>query len=155
MEQMNFDIQFWKQCCSVMHDWRNFNNVSFESIMAILYDEGMTTVIHPGTWSQHPFVSGVCFFLLDALYTCNRDSERLMINATTRERRFRKAFAKAFWLWVLKRVSTLGKGDKCTQSSQSGDPLCHFPLILQNAWLLPRPLCYDKSERTVVLKMST
>ena len=32
-----------------MHDWRNFNNVSFESIIAILYDEGMTTVIHPGT----------------------------------------------------------------------------------------------------------
>ena len=24
VEQMNFDIQFWKQCCSVMHDWRNF-----------------------------------------------------------------------------------------------------------------------------------
>ena len=45
-----------------MHDWRNFNNVSFESIMAILYDEGMTRVIHPGTWSQHPFVSGVCVF---------------------------------------------------------------------------------------------
>ena len=31
-----------------MDDWRNFNNVSFESIMVILYDEGMTTVIHPG-----------------------------------------------------------------------------------------------------------
>ena len=45
-----------------MHDWRNFNNVSFESIMVILYDKGMTTVIHPGTWSQHPFVSGFCFF---------------------------------------------------------------------------------------------
>ena len=52
-----------------MHDWRNFNNVSFESIIVILYDEGMTTVIHPGTWSQHPFVSGVCFFFFfwDAL----------------------------------------------------------------------------------------
>ena len=37
VEQINFDIQFWKQCCSVMHDWRNFNNVSFESIMVILY----------------------------------------------------------------------------------------------------------------------
>ena len=24
-------------------------------------------------------------------------------------------FANAFWLWVLKRDSTLGKGDKCTQ----------------------------------------
>ena len=34
-----------------MHDWRNFNNVSFESIMVILYDKSMTTVIHPGTWS--------------------------------------------------------------------------------------------------------
>ena len=31
-----------------MDDWRNFNNVSFESIMVILYDEGMTIVIHPG-----------------------------------------------------------------------------------------------------------
>ena len=47
-----------------MDDWRKFNNVSFESIMVILYDEGRTAVIHPGhagTWSQHPFVSGVCF----------------------------------------------------------------------------------------------
>ena len=42
VEQMNFDIQFWKQCCSVMHDWRNFNNVSFESIMVILYDKSHT-----------------------------------------------------------------------------------------------------------------
>ena len=75
-----------------MHDWRNFNDVSFESIMAILYDEGMTTVIHPGTWSQHPFVSGVCFFFWDALYTRNRDSERSMINATTRERRLQRRF---------------------------------------------------------------
>ena len=61
VEQVNFDIQFWKQCCSVMHDWRNLNNVSFESIMVILYDKSMTTVIHPGTWSQHPFVLGFCF----------------------------------------------------------------------------------------------
>ena len=45
-----------------MHDWRNFNNVEFESIMVILNDKSMTTVIHPGTWSQHPFVSEVCFF---------------------------------------------------------------------------------------------
>ena len=75
-----------------MHDWWNFNNVSFEGIMAILYDEGMTTVIHPGTWSEHPFVSGVCFFSWDALYTRNRDSERSMINATTRERRLQKRF---------------------------------------------------------------
>ena len=53
-----------------MHDGRNFNNVSFESIMVILYDKGMTIVIHPGTWSQHPFVSGFCFFW-DALYSMN------------------------------------------------------------------------------------
>ena len=51
-----------------MHDWRNFNNVSFESMMVILNDKSMTTVIHPGTWSQHPFVSGFCFFFWDALY---------------------------------------------------------------------------------------
>ena len=59
VEQINFDIQFGKQCCSVMHDCRNFNNVSFESIMVILYDKS--------NWSQHPFVSGFCFFW-DALY---------------------------------------------------------------------------------------
>ena len=62
----------------------------------ILYDEGMTTVIHPGTWSQHPFVSArVCFFW-DALYTRNRDSERSMINATTRERRFERRLQRRF-----------------------------------------------------------
>ena len=76
-----------------MHGWRNFSNVSFESIMAILYDKGVTTVIHPGTWSQHPFVSGVYFFSFwEALYTRSRDSERSMINATTRERRLQRRF---------------------------------------------------------------
>ena len=68
-----------------MHDWRNFNNVSFESIMVILNDEGMTTV----TW--HLVTASLCFrglFFWDALYTRNRDSERSMINATIRERRF-------------------------------------------------------------------
>ena len=29
--------------------------------MVILYDKRMTTVIHPGTWLQHPFVPGFCF----------------------------------------------------------------------------------------------
>ena len=64
---MYFDTQSGKQRCPVMHDWRNFNNASFESITVILNDEGMTTVIHlghAGTWSQgsqHPFVSGVYF----------------------------------------------------------------------------------------------
>ena len=67
VEQINFDIQFWKQCCSVMHDWRKFNNVSFESTIIILYDNSMTTVIHPTSWSQHTFVLGFCFFW-DALY---------------------------------------------------------------------------------------
>ena len=108
-----------------MHDWRNFNNVSFESIIAILYVEGMTTVIHPGTWSQHPFVSGVWGFFWDALYTRNRDSERSMINATTRERRFERRLQRRFdYGYVLKRVSTLGKGDKrtlcLTQAEQTG-----------------------------------
>ena len=78
-----------------MHDWRNFNNVSFKSIMVILYDEGMTTVIHPGTWSQHPLFQGSVFFW-DALYTRNRDSERSMINATTFERRFERRLQRRF-----------------------------------------------------------
>ena len=47
--------------CSVMHDWRNFNNVSLESTMLILYDNSMITVIHPTTWSQHTFVLGLFF----------------------------------------------------------------------------------------------
>ena len=45
-----------------MHYWRNFNNVSFESTIIILYDNSMTTVIHPITWSQHTFVLGFCVF---------------------------------------------------------------------------------------------
>ena len=51
-----------------MHDWRNFNNVSFESIIDILYDKTMTIVIHPAIWSHHPFVSGLLFFW-EALYS--------------------------------------------------------------------------------------
>ena len=38
---MAFDIQFWKQCCSVKHDWMNFNYVSFESILIILHEINM------------------------------------------------------------------------------------------------------------------
>ena len=45
----------------------NFNYVSFESILIIIHEIYMIIVIHPGTWSQHPFVSGFCFFW-DALY---------------------------------------------------------------------------------------
>ena len=55
--------------------------------MVILYDKGMTTVIHPGNWSQHPFVSGVFFW--DALYTRTRDS---------RERRFDYGYWNVFLL---------------------------------------------------------
>ena len=39
------------------------------------------------------------------LVTRTRDTEKSMINATARERRFRNAFRIAIWLWVLKRVS--------------------------------------------------
>ena len=39
------------------------------------------------------------------LATRTRDTERSMINATTRERRFETRFRIAFWLWVLNRVS--------------------------------------------------
>ena len=79
-----------------MHDWRNFNNVEFESIMVILNDESMTTVIHPGTWSQHPFVSEVCFFLLGRTVYLRPTYERSMINATTRERRFERRLQTRF-----------------------------------------------------------
>ena len=64
VSQMNFDIQFWKQCCSVMQDWRNFKILSFESIMFILYNKSMTTVIHPTTWSHHPLFHPLVLFFL-------------------------------------------------------------------------------------------
>ena len=47
---MAFDIQFWKQCCSVKHDWMNFNYVSFESILIILHEKDMIIVTHPTTF---------------------------------------------------------------------------------------------------------
>ena len=47
---MAFDIQFWKQCCSVKHDWMNFNYVSFESILIILHEINMIIVTHPTTF---------------------------------------------------------------------------------------------------------
>ena len=50
-----------------MHDWRDFNNVSFESTMIILYYNSMTTVTHPTTWSQQNFVLGFSFFLARTL----------------------------------------------------------------------------------------
>ena len=56
-----------------MHDWRNFNIVSLESTMIILYDSSMTTVIHPTTWSQHTFVLGFCLqrFKLERIAKCS------------------------------------------------------------------------------------
>ena len=104
-----------------MHDWRNFNNISLESIMVILYDKGRTTVIHPGTWSQHAFVSGSVFLgrfiylrrtFVCYLATCTSDTERSMINATTRERRFEMRlhtrFDSVYWDVFL----LFWKGDK-------------------------------------------
>ena len=110
VEQMNFDIQFWKQCCSVMHDWMNFNNVIIRKhnghTLRWRYDYSHT----PRTWSQHPFVSEVCFFFFwDALYTRNRDSERSMINATTRERRFERSLQRRFDYGYWKVFLLLGK----------------------------------------------
>ena len=64
---MDFDIQFWKQCCSVKHDRMNFNYVSFESILIIIHEIYLIIVVHPTTCSQHSIVSGFCFFW-DALY---------------------------------------------------------------------------------------
>ena len=51
-----------------MHDWRNFNNKSFESIMIILCDNSMTTVIHPTTWAQHTFVQDSVFIGTHIMY---------------------------------------------------------------------------------------
>ena len=48
--KMAFDIQFWIQCCSVKHDWMNFNYISFESILIILHEINMIIVTHPTTF---------------------------------------------------------------------------------------------------------
>ena len=39
-----FPLLFWKQCCSVKHDRRNFNYVSFESILIIIHEIYMIIV---------------------------------------------------------------------------------------------------------------
>ena len=49
---MAFDIQFWKQCCSVKHDWMNFNYVKYiirKHINHILHEINMIIVTHPTT----------------------------------------------------------------------------------------------------------
>ena len=49
---------------------------------------------------RHLVTASLCFrglfFFWDALYTRNRDSERSMINATTRERRFERRLQRRF-----------------------------------------------------------
>ena len=117
---MNFDIQFWKQCCSLMHDWRNFNNVSFERILVIYTLRWRYDYSHTPRPCRHLVTASLCFrglFFWDALYTRNRDSER-SINATIRERRFERRSQTRSDKWVLKRDSTLGKGDKRTLCRQ-------------------------------------
>ena len=52
--QTAFDIQFLKQCCSVKHDWMNFNYVSFESILIMLHEINMNIVTH-STICSHCF----------------------------------------------------------------------------------------------------
>ena len=96
----------------------------------------------PAMPRRHLVTASLCFrglFFWDALYTRNRDSERSMINATILERRFERRLQTRFWLWVLKRDSTLGKGDKRTQ----GD--------IWNAFEPQTRFCRD-DKRKVVLK---
>ena len=40
--QINFDIQFWKQCCSVMRDWREFQQCIIPKHNGHTYHESMT-----------------------------------------------------------------------------------------------------------------
>ena len=59
---MAFDIQFWKQCCSVKHDRRNFNYVSFESILIGLFVKYLwSIVIHP----SNLLAAFHCFMVLE------------------------------------------------------------------------------------------
>ena len=59
VEQMDFDIQFLKQFCSVEHDRRNFNYVSFESILIIIHE------IYDNSHTPHHFLAAFhCFRVL-------------------------------------------------------------------------------------------
>ena len=54
-----------------MHDWRNFNNVEFESIMVILYDKQHDYSHTP----RNLVTASLCFrdlFFFDALYISDR-----------------------------------------------------------------------------------
>ena len=105
VEQMNFYIQFWKQCCSVMHNWRNFNNVEFESIMVILYDKVWLQSYTPKLGHSIPLFQGSVFFLGRTVYlrptyvSFLATTERSMINATTRERRFERQTRFDYGYW--------------------------------------------------------
>ena len=63
--QMYFNIQFWKQCCSVKHGWINFNYVSFESINHTSWNDNSHTP-HNLLAAFHCF--RVLVFFWDALY---------------------------------------------------------------------------------------
>ena len=68
VEQMNFDGPILKTMLLSDAWLEEFNSVSFKSTMIILYDNSLTTVIHPTTWSQHTFVLGLLFFLGRTVY---------------------------------------------------------------------------------------
>ena len=82
------------------------------------------------------------------LVTRTRDTEKSMINATIRERRFENAFRIAIWLWVLKRVSkeeTTAKVRSDTHLSQK-----HVSVEMINAKLFWNALqCVPEKNRTL------
>ena len=103
-------IQFWKQCVIRKHNghtlrWRyDYSHTPRHLVTASLCFRGL-------------FFSGThCILVIVILRIGNKRNNS--------RKAFRKAFAKAFWLWVLKRVSTLGKGDKRT------------PCLWRTAWTL-------------------
>ena len=77
--------------------------------MVILYDKGMTTVIPRHLVTASLYFRGLCgFFFLSGTHcisptdqrkTRTRDTERSMINATTRERRFERHLQTRFDYW--------------------------------------------------------
>ena len=127
---MAVDIQFGKRCCSVKHDWMNFNYVSFESILIILHEINMI-VTHPTTF-VHCF--RVLFFLLlghivkafqnnfafiistETCFWLKRVSDRTLAVFSSLETRFnthnqiaiRNAFRNAFL--ELLRLSSISQG---------------------------------------------
>ena len=94
--------------------------------MVILNDEGHD-YSHTPRPCRHLVTASLCFrglFFWDALYTRNRDSEKSMINATIRERRFETRLQTRL-IMVLKRDSTLGKC-MCILLGSLLDIIIHF-----------------------------